>query len=115
MLDAPAYLLGAATLLVSIWALALGAARVRSRLLAGWSGLPARLADAVIALALLILIAELVGTVGMLERIPLAAACVAVGLGFESPFDRRGRQGNRRRRPSREAGPALLRLRSRRS
>jgi hypothetical protein len=82
MLDAPAYLLGAATLLASIWALALGAARVRSRLLAGWSGLPARLADAVIALALLILIAELVGTVGMLERIPLAAACVAVGLGL---------------------------------
>ena len=82
MLDAPAYLLGAAALLASICALALGAARVRSRLLAGWSGIPARLADAVITLALLIWIAELIGTVGMLERAPLVAACVAVGLGL---------------------------------
>ncbi|MEK6250546.1 MAG: hypothetical protein AABM43_01175 [Actinomycetota bacterium] len=82
MLDAPAYLLGMTALLASICALGFGAARVRSRLLAGWSGIPARLADAVIALALLIWIAELVGTVGMLERAPLVAACVAVGLGL---------------------------------
>lgn len=82
MLDAPAYLLGMTALLASVCALGLGAARVRSRLLAGWSGIPARLADAVIALALLIWIAELVGTVGMLDRAPLVAACVAVGLGL---------------------------------
>ncbi|MDQ2940262.1 MAG: hypothetical protein M3R23_07005 [Actinomycetota bacterium] len=82
MLDAPAYLLGFASLVASLWALGLGAARVRSRLLSGWSGLPACLADAVIALALLIWIAELIGTVGMLERAPLVAACVAVGLGL---------------------------------
>ncbi|MDQ2940502.1 MAG: hypothetical protein M3R23_08240, partial [Actinomycetota bacterium] len=82
MLDAPAYLLGTAALLASLCALGFGAARVRTRLLAGWSGLPARLADAVITLALLIWIAELVGAVGMLERAPLVAACVAVGLGL---------------------------------
>ena len=96
MLDAPAYLFGAAALLVSICALGLGAARVRSRLLAGWSGLPARLADAVITLSLLIWIAELVGTVGLLERVPLAAACVAVGVGLRVAV-----------RPPRNAGQPL--------
>jgi len=93
MLDAPAYLLGAAALLASICALALGAARVRSRLLAGWSGLPARLADAVITLAMLIWIAELVGTVGLLERVPLAAACVAVGVGLRVAVRPPGKTG----------------------
>ncbi len=82
MLDAPAYLLGMTALLASICALGLGAARVRSRLLGGWLGLPARLADAVLTLALLTLTAELIGAVGMLERAPLVAACLAVGLGL---------------------------------
>src|SRR5437868_8577751 len=80
MLAAPAFLLGFASLFASLWALGLGAARVRSRLLVGWSGLPARLADGVIAIALLIWIAELIGIVGGLERLPLVAACVIVGL-----------------------------------
>jgi hypothetical protein len=82
MLDAPSYLLGIAALLASVGALALGAARVRSRLLNGWSGLPAHLADAILTLALLIVTAELIGAVGMLERAPLVAACLAVGLGL---------------------------------
>lgn len=82
MLDAPSYLLGIAAILASAGALALGAARVRSRLLNGWSGLPAHLADAILTLALLIVTAELIGAVGMLERAPLVAACLAVGLGL---------------------------------
>jgi hypothetical protein len=82
MLDAPAYLLSAAALLASLCALGLGAARVRSRLLAGWSGLPARLADAVLVIAMLILIAESIGTVGLLQRLPLTVVCVGLGLGL---------------------------------
>src|SRR5437868_71523 len=84
MLDAPAYLFGFASLLASLWGLGMGAARVRSRLLAGWSGLPARLADSVITIGLLILIAELIGLAGALERVPLVAACVVVGLGLRT-------------------------------
>jgi hypothetical protein len=82
MLAPPAYIFSIAALLVSVGALALGAVRVRSRLLAGWAGMPARLADAVLTLALLVWTAELIGAVGILQRAPLVAACLAVGLGL---------------------------------
>jgi len=80
MLDATDYLLNVTSMAIVVGALALGATRVRSRLLNGWSGLPAHLADAVLTLALLIWIAELIGAVGMLEHGPLVAACLVVGL-----------------------------------
>jgi hypothetical protein len=76
------YLLGALGLAATIGALAIGAARVRDRLLPGWSGLPARLADSVMVLALLTWVAELIGAVGLLDILPLTAACVAIGLGL---------------------------------
>jgi hypothetical protein len=84
MLDLPQYLFAVGALALAICPLACGAARVRARLLAGWSGLPARLADAVLVLALLIGIAEALGAVGMLSRLPLIAACLAVGLGLRA-------------------------------
>jgi hypothetical protein len=79
-MDVPAYLLSVAGLVITVGALALGAIRVRSRLIPGWSGMPVRLADSVITLALLIWIAELIGAVGMLRPVPLIAACLSVGL-----------------------------------
>jgi hypothetical protein len=74
--------LGVAALALAVAALALGAMRLRGRMLNGWSGPPARLADAILTLALLILTAELLGAVGMFKRVPLVAACLAIGLGM---------------------------------
>jgi hypothetical protein len=80
MLDISGYLLSVTGLLLAVGSLLLGAMRVRSRLLNGWSGMPALLADAVLTLGLLIWIAELIGAVGMLKQAPLIAACLGVGL-----------------------------------
>jgi hypothetical protein len=84
------YLLGVLLLVLMLGPLALGAWCVRARLMPGWTGAPARVAEAVLALAALILVAELLGTVGLLERLPLVIACLAVGAGAarwgESPF-----------------------------
>jgi hypothetical protein len=82
MLDAADYLLGVAALAIALGSLFLGGSRLRGRLLNGWSGPPAYLADAVLSLALLILIAELLGAVAVLERWPLVAACLVVGVGL---------------------------------
>jgi hypothetical protein len=82
MLDAADYLLSVAALALVLGSLLLGGSRLRQRLLNGWSGFPAHLADGVLTLALLILIAELLGAVAGLERWPLVAACLAVGVGL---------------------------------
>jgi hypothetical protein len=82
MLAPTAYVLSVTAIAVVLGSLVLGATRLRSRLLGGWSGVPARLADAVLTLALLIWTAELIGAVGLLERGPLVLACIAAGLGL---------------------------------
>jgi hypothetical protein len=82
LLSAPDYLTGAAELAVAIVALALGAVRLRTRLLPGWSGPPAWLADTVLILGLLIWIGELLGSFGALGEAAYFAACVAVGVGL---------------------------------
>jgi len=71
------------------WCLAYAAAfavagwGLRSYLLAGWRGVPARLAEVVIALALVTTSAELLGSVGLFRRLPLLlAAVVAGGIGL---------------------------------
>ena len=64
MLAAGDYLLGAAELAVVALASAAAATRLRSRLLGGWAGPPAWLADLVLALAIVLAVAELLGTVG---------------------------------------------------
>jgi hypothetical protein len=70
--------------------LALGAWCVRARLLPAWSGAPARVAEAVLALTALIVVAEVLGTIGLLSRAPLIIAALAVGAAAirwgESPF-----------------------------
>jgi len=74
VLSTPDYLAGAAELLLAAGAAVFGAARVRARLLPGWSGPPGWLATAVLALALLLAVAELVGTAGLFEDLPYLAA-----------------------------------------
>jgi hypothetical protein len=83
-MDVLTYALSVAVLLITVAAPALGAVRIRSRLIPGWSGIPARLADVVITLALLIWIAELSGAVGMLKPLPLIAAAIATGLALRA-------------------------------
>ena len=86
MLDLGAYLLGIlalALLATSAW---LGGTAVRRRLLPEFDGAPAHLATSVLALALLIWVAELLGTVGLFEPLPyLAAVAVDRRLHVEAP------------------------------
>ncbi len=77
-------------------ALALGLAslRLRARFLPGWSGPPARLAEAVIALSLLTVLLQLLGTAGQLDYLPLVAAAVLVGLALAVWATREGAGGD---------------------
>jgi hypothetical protein len=82
MLDLPRYLLGVAEIALLVSFATLGAAALRSRLLPGFSGAPAHLATAVLALALLLWTAEFLGTFGLLEPLPYLAGVAVVGLGL---------------------------------
>ena len=73
------YALGVASLLVSCGALGSAAVTLRRRFFADWSGALARLGEAVIGLAMLIAILELLGAVGLFRLGPIVAACVLVG------------------------------------
>ena len=63
MVSVGSYLLGAAELAVVVLALGFSAVRLRARLLPSWSGAPARLVEAIIGVALLIWLSELLGAV----------------------------------------------------
>ncbi len=65
-----------ATIAVLGW----GAYRLRSALLPTWSGPSARLAEVVMALAVPVALAELLGLVGAFRRFAVLAACLAGGL-----------------------------------
>ncbi len=80
MLDPGRYLLGVAEIGILVGFAWLGASRVRARLVPRLEGAPAHLATAVLALALLVWVAELLGTVGLFEPTPYLLAVVAVGL-----------------------------------
>jgi hypothetical protein len=74
------YLLGAAQLVVSAGAFGLAAFLLRSRLLPGWHGAPARLVETVVAVGLLTVVSEVLGTFGLLYAGALLAAAVLVAL-----------------------------------
>ncbi|MGZ5330435.1 MAG: hypothetical protein ACXWYV_01420 [Solirubrobacterales bacterium] len=74
------YLAGSIELIVVALALGFAAVRLRARLLGGWSGAPARLAEVVLGLSLLVVTLELVGVVGLYRPGWVLAACVLVGL-----------------------------------
>jgi hypothetical protein len=88
-LSALEYLAGVAELAAIAAALGYGAIVVRARLLPGWGGAIARLAELVLAIALLVTISQLLGLLGALEEWPLVIACVAVGIGGGALIARR--------------------------
>ncbi len=97
MLGVGDYLLGTAELVAVALAAAAAGTRLRSRLLPGWSGPPAWLADLVLALALVLGIAELLGSFGAFRELPIVFAVVAVGIAVRAwlrpgPGPRLGRQ-----------------------
>ena len=61
--------------------MAMGGVRLRRRLLPGWEGAPARLAEAVLAVALLTVLLQLLGAFGILVPGVLIPAALVVGLG----------------------------------
>jgi hypothetical protein len=74
------FLVGTFALAVVVVALGLAARRLRRRYLPGWEAAPALLADVITGVALLIMVAELLGTFALLRRWALVAACVLVGV-----------------------------------
>src|SRR3954452_22576305 len=84
------YLLGAAELAVIATALGLGAYHLRALLAPAWTGALARLAEIVIGLSMLILVAELLGVLGLFEEVPLLIGFVAAGGGVSFWARRRG-------------------------
>ncbi len=73
------YALGVASLLVVTGSLGVAALAVRRRLLGSWDGAAARLAEIVIALATLIVMLELLGTIGLFRLGPIVVASVLIG------------------------------------
>jgi hypothetical protein len=82
MLDAGRYLLGVAELGLIVGFAWLGAAAVRRRLVRELDGAPAQLATAVLAIAGLLWIAELLGAFGWFKAVPYLVAVVVVGVGL---------------------------------
>jgi hypothetical protein len=91
-------LLGAAGLAAIAGALGLAAVALRRRVLADWSGAPARLAEVVMGLAVLIGILELLGLLGWFAFAPIVIACVAAGTAIAAWAGPPGRAAPRRRR-----------------
>jgi len=100
MLDLPRYLLGVAELLALGGFAWLGASAVRARLVPDFSGATACLATAVVALALLIWSAELLGSFGLLTPVAYIAAVAVLGVLSQAllPREAAGRGGVRARR-----------------
>lgn len=82
MLDLPRYLLGVLEIALLGGFAVLGAAPTRRRLLPAFSGAPSGLATAVLALALLIWVAEVLGSFGLFEAVPYLVGIAVVGLGL---------------------------------
>jgi hypothetical protein len=82
MLDLGRYLLGVLEILLLGGFASLGGSAVRARLLPQFTGAPAHLASAVIALALLIWPAELLGSFGAFDPLPYLLVVAAAGLGL---------------------------------
>jgi hypothetical protein len=74
------YAAGAAELVLVAGAAAFAAVRARGRLLPAWSGAPARLAEVVLGIALVVLVAELLGAVGLLKEGVFVAVTVVAGV-----------------------------------
>ncbi|HWO15868.1 MAG TPA: hypothetical protein VNM89_04050, partial [Solirubrobacterales bacterium] len=74
MVSAGTYILGAAALAAVLLSLGFSAFRLRQRLLPAWDGAPARLVEAVVGIALLIWLSEILGTFNLFYAWTLVAA-----------------------------------------
>lgn len=79
MLGPGRYLLGAAELALLVGFAWLGASVLRAWLLPRFEGAPAQLASAVLALAILLWVAELLGSFGLWEPVPYLVAVALIG------------------------------------
>ena len=79
-LPASSYVLGLAAALVVVTIVGWGAWRLRGRILPDWSGAPARLAEAVLALAALTTAGQFVGALHSFRRGPVFVATVVTGI-----------------------------------
>src|SRR3954447_21993862 len=86
------YLQGSIELIVVAAAIGYAAVALRGRLLPGWSGASARLGEVVLGLSLLVVIAELVGVVGLYRPgwVLLATGIVGVAIGLALRAPRQG-------------------------
>ena len=75
------YISAIAFLAATLVPLVLAAVQFRRVALPGWSGPPARVAEAVVAIGLMTLVAQALGAVGLLERVPLVVLSLVVGIG----------------------------------
>lgn len=82
MFDLARYLLGVAEIALLVAFAVLGASALRARLLPTFSGAPANLATGVIALALLVWAAEILGSFGLFEAVPYLVGVALVGSGL---------------------------------
>jgi hypothetical protein len=75
------YLVAVVLCALALVPVALGSLSLRRRLLPDWAGAPARVAESVLFLALVWAVAQLLGLVGALERVPLVASLALAGVG----------------------------------
>lgn len=80
MLSLGSYLLGVVQVAVVALALGFSAYRLRQRLLPIWDGAPARLVEAIVAVALLIWLSEILGAFGLFYAGTLVAASILLAL-----------------------------------
>jgi hypothetical protein len=73
------YLTGVIGLVAIAVPIGLAAARIRARLLGGWEGAPARLAEAVLGVSLLTVLLQLLGAAGLFEPLLIVLASIAAG------------------------------------
>jgi hypothetical protein len=73
------YILGIIGLLAIALAVAIAGRTTRRAALPDWTGTPALLADAVLAIGMLVVVSELLGLFGLLDGVVLVVACVVVG------------------------------------
>jgi hypothetical protein len=88
------YIFSAVLLAALVLSLGFSAVRLRQRLMPEWEGAPAHLVEAIVGVALLIWISELLGVVGLLYAGTLVAASVVLAVGIALASGRGGRPGH---------------------
>ena len=81
MSDTGDYILGVIGLLAIALSVAIAGRTTRRAALPAWTGTPALLADAVLAIGVLVVVSELLGLFGLLDGVVIVVACLIVGGG----------------------------------